>query len=361
MIDLKHYGFDSFFKKEFENFQRSGFEPGRISAENKQRYNIITEYGEIPGEITGRFLYNSDNLSSFPKTGDWAAVTYFQEENKCIIHNLLKRRSHFFRGQAGKETGVQVIAANIDFLFIVQSFNSDFSINRIERYIVMAEEGNCKPVIVINKNDLANNPENYLKEIRKRLRNIPLFSISCETGKGFNELKNFVSPGQTYALAGSSGVGKSSIINLLMNDNKLKTANIRSGDGKGKHTTTRRELLLLPGGGIVIDTPGMREFSLWESDMSASDIFSDINEIAAGCRYKDCSHIHEADCAVKIAVEQGIITKEQIENFIKLKKESEYLDSLIDKNIYLERKKKEKRLGRVIKQFYKGGNSKRNI
>ncbi len=189
MIDLKHYGFDSIFKKEFENFQRSGFEAGRISAENKERYNIITEYGEIPGEITGKFLYDADNLSSFPKTGDWAAVTYFQEENKCIIHNLLNRRSHFSRAQAGREKGAQIIAANIDFIFIVQSFNSDFSINRIERYIVMAEEGNCKPVIVINKNDLADNPEHLLEEIRKRIRNIPLFSLSCETGKGLKELR----------------------------------------------------------------------------------------------------------------------------------------------------------------------------
>jgi ribosome biogenesis GTPase len=361
LVNIEQYGFDSFFRKEFEIFRKTGFEPGRISAENKQRYNIITEYGESTGEITGKFLYDAANLSSFPKTGDWVAITYFQEENKCIIHNLLNRRSHFFRGKSGKETGAQVIAANIDFLFIVQSFNSDFSINRIERYIVMAEEGNCKPVIVINKNDLALNQENYLDKIRKRLRNIPLFSISCETCKGINELKSFISPGQTYALVGSSGVGKSSIINLLMNETKLKTADIRSGDDKGKHTTTRRELFLLPGGGIIIDTPGMREFSLWESDMTASDIFSDINDIAAGCRYKDCSHIHESGCAVKNAVSKGIISNEHLVNYFKLKKENEYLDSLIDKNIYLERKKKEKKLHREIKQFLKGRKSKGNL
>ncbi len=146
-----------------------------------------------------------------------------------------------------------------------------------------------------------------------------------------------------------------------MNDTKLKTAEIRSGDDKGKHTTTRRELLLLPGGGIIIDTPGMREFSLWNNDMTASDIFSDINEIAAGCRYKDCSHIHEADCEVKNAIEEGIITRQHLVNYFKLKKETEYLDSLIDKNIYLERKKKEKKFGREIKQFYKRGKSKGNL
>jgi ribosome biogenesis GTPase len=361
LTDLEQYGFDSFFREEFETFRRSGFEAGRISAENKQRYNLITEYGEITGEITGKYLYDADNLASFPKTGDWVVITCFKDENKCIIHNLLDRRSFFSRAQAGKETGAQIIAANIDYLFIVQSFNTDFSINRLERYIVMAEQGKCKPVILINKNDLASNPEDYLIGIRRRLSHLPLFSISCETGDGISELKRFILPGQTYALAGSSGVGKTSIINMLSNDAKLRTADIRTGDGKGKHTTTRRELFLLPGGGIIIDTPGMREFGLWESDISATDVFADINEIAAGCRYADCSHNHESGCAVKNAVENGTITKEKLENFHKLKKENEYLDSLIDNNIYLERKKKEKRLHREIKRYFKGGNSKGNL
>ena len=218
MVDIKQYGFDSFYKKEFEVFEGSEFIPARISAEHKQRYSVITSYGEVPGEITGKFLYDIVNPSDFPKTGDWVVVTYFEEDNKCIIHNLLNRRSHFSRGQAGKEAGLQVIAANIDYIFIVQSFNSDFSINRIERYMVMAQNGNCKPVIIINKNDLTENPEEYLDKIRKRLKDTPLFSISCETGNGFDELKDFLKPGKTYALAGSSGVGKSSIINILMNN-----------------------------------------------------------------------------------------------------------------------------------------------
>jgi ribosome biogenesis GTPase len=354
-------GFDSFYKKEFESFKGSGFEPGRISAEHKERYNVITRYGEIAGEVTGRLLYDTDDPSDFPKTGDWTAVTYFGEDNKCIIHNLLKRRSHFSRGQAGKETGVQVIAANIDYIFIVQSFNTDFSINRIERYIVMAEKGRCVPVIIINKNDLTDNPGEYLDRIKDRLEDIPLFSISCETGNGFNELKEFIEPGKTYALAGSSGVGKSSIINLLMNDAHQKTAGIRESDGRGRHTTTRRELFLLPGGGIMIDTPGMREFSIRNSDVESADIYSDIAGIAEGCRYKDCSHTHEAGCAVKEALANGIITAGHFENYLKLKKESDYIDSLIDKNVYLERKKKEKQLHRIIKRYYKDGNSKGNI
>lgn len=360
MIDIEQYGFDSFYRKEFETFKEMRFEPGRISAEHKERYTVITGYGEVTGEITGRFLYDTDDTSDFPKTGDWVAVTYFEEDNKCIIHSLLKRRSHFSRGQAGKETGVQVIAANIDYIFIVQSFNLDFSLNRIERYMVMAEEGNCTPVIIINKNDLTDDPEPYLESVKKRLKNIPLFSVSCETGNGFNELKEFIQPGKTYALAGSSGVGKSSIINLLMNDTLQKTAGIRESDGRGRHTTTRRELFLLPGGGIIIDTPGMREFSIRDSDIAGSDIYSDIAEIAEDCRFKDCTHTHESGCAVKDALEKGIISQGHLENYFKLKKESDYIDSLIDKNIYLERKKKEKQLHRIIKRYYKDGNSKGN-
>ncbi len=361
MINIEQYGFDSFYRKEFETYKEAGFEAGRISAEHKERYNVITRHGEIPGEITGRFLYDADDPSDFPKTGDWVAVTYFGEDNKCIIHNLLKRRSYFSRGQAGRETGVQVIAANIDYIFIVQSFNSDFSINRIERYMVMAEEGQCTPVVIINKNDLADNPGEYLDRIKKRIKDIPVFSISCETGNGFNELKEFIEQGKTYALAGSSGVGKSSIINLLLNGAVQKTAGIRAVDGRGRHTTTRRELFLLPGGGIMIDTPGMREFSIRDSDIAGSDIYSDIAEISAGCRFKDCSHTHEAGCAVKDALDKGIISQGHLDNYFKLKKESDYLDSLIDKNIYLERKKKEKELHRIIKRYYKDGNSKGNL
>ena len=361
MTNLEQYGFDSFFKKEFESFQRSGFEPGRVTAENKQRYNIITCHGEITGEVTGKFLYNADDLTSFPKTGDWVAVTHFQEENKCIIHNLLNRRSHFSRGQAGKEAGAQVIAANLDFLFIVQSFNHDFSINRIERYLVMAEEGNCSPAIIINKNDLMDNPQRNLDEIRKRSGDIPLFSTSCETGKGFKELKDFILPGKTYALAGSSGVGKSSIINFLMDETILRTSDIQSGSGKGKHTTTRRELFLLPEGGIIMDTPGMREFALWNNNTSEPDIFSDITGLAGGCRFKNCTHTSESGCAVISAVEKGVLSKEHLDNYFKLKKESEYLDSLIDRNLYLERKKKEKRLHREIRRYNRGRKSKGDL
>ncbi len=354
MINLELYGFDLFFKEEFEIFRSPGFEPGRVTAEDKQRYRVVTEHGEIPGEVTGRFLYDAEGSSSFPKTGDWVAVMYFEDEHKCIIHKVLNRRSHFSRGKPGKESGNQIIAANIDYVFIVQSFNADLSINRLERYIVMAEEGNCTPVIIMNKNDLAENPDDLLREVKKRLKDLQLFSISCGTGSGFDNLKTFIRQGKTYTLAGSSGVGKSSIINYLMNGNVQKVSDIRTSDDKGKHTTTRRELFLLPDGGIIIDTPGMREFSLAENSMDTLDVFGDISVFAEDCRYKDCTHVHEEGCAVKTAVDQGIISREHYANYLKLKKESEYYDSLIDKNIYLERKKKEKRLGRDIKRYFKG-------
>lgn len=353
MINLEQYGFDLFFKEEFQKFQSLGFEPGRISAEDKQRYRVITRFGEISAEITGRLLYNAEDPSNFPKTGDWVALMYFEDEHKGIIHNVLARRSHFSRGKPGKETGAQVIAANIDYVFIVQSFNADMSYNRMERYIVMAEEGKCVPVIIMNKNDLSDKPDDSFNEIKTRIRDLSVFSISCETGNGFGELINFIVPGKSYALAGSSGVGKSSIINFLLNNSLQKISDIRTDD-KGRHTTTRRELFLLPGGGIIIDNPGMREFSLLDSSIDSAAVFNDISEFSSGCRYKDCSHTHEAGCAVKSAVHSGKISEQHYANYLKLKKESEYYDSLIDKNIYLERKNKEKRLHREIKRYFKG-------
>jgi ribosome biogenesis GTPase len=354
LINLKQYGFDSYFEQEFRTFHQSGFEPGRIAAENKERYIIISKYGEIAGEVSGKFLFDAAASSEFPKTGDWVAVSFFREENKCIIHNILKRRSYFSRGKAGSGAGKQVIAANIDYLFIVQSFNSDFSVNRIERHILMAEEGNCKPVIIMNKNDLIDNEEKYLDEIKSRIIDIPIFSISCESKKGIDELSNFITENKTYALVGSSGVGKSTLINILMKSDIQKTAEVRITDGKGKHTTTRRELFLLPDGGILIDSPGMREFRLWKNEIDNGNLFSDIIELSVNCKYADCSHTHENHCAVKQAVKEGIIKQEHLSNYFKLKKESEYLDSLMDKNICLEKKRKEKILNKIIKRYNKG-------
>jgi len=354
LVDIKQYGFDPFFEKEFESFRNSEFEPGRVITENKERYIIASKYGEISGEVTGKFLYDTASSSSFPKTGDWVVISCFQQENKCIIHNVLKRRSHFSRGIAGSKPGIQVIAANIDYLLIVQSFNSDFSINRLERYILMAEEGNCKPVIIMNKSDLTNEEKNYSDKIKSRIKGIPFISISCETMKGIDDLSNFITKEKTYALVGSSGVGKSTIINKLMNHKVQKTAEVRLSDEKGKHTTTKRELFLLPNGGLVIDSPGMREFSLSKNEIDSTDLFSEITEFSVNCKFKDCTHSHENGCAVKQAVIDGIIKEEQLAHYFKLKKETDYLESLLDKNAYLEKKRKEKMFGKVVKLYHKG-------
>lgn len=217
----------------------------------------------------------------------------------------------------------------------------------------MAEEGNSKPVLIMNKNDLTGNEKEILNEIKDRIKDIPFFSISCENRKGIDELKNFLSEHKTYALVGSSGVGKSTIINTLMDSGIQKTADVRITDGKGRHTTTRRELFILAGGGMVIDSPGMREFKLWTNEIHSGDLFSDIAELSVNCKFKDCTHTHESSCAVKQAVEDGKIKQEQLDNYFKLRKETEYLDSLVDKNIYLEKKQKEKILHREIKRYYK--------
>ncbi len=353
MKSLNSLGWNSFFEKQFEQYKLSGFETGRIINEQKERYIVFTEYGEFQGEISGRLLYSTGSNSDFPKVGDWVAVSIFKEESKVIIHEVLERRNKFSRQAAGQKIDEQVLASNIDAVFIVQSLDQNFNIKRMERYISMIYEMKAEPVILLNKSDLIGNPQEKLEEVRKIFPGIISFSLSSFYNVGIEQVMEFIQPSSTYMLIGSSGVGKSTIINRLAGEDILRTNEVREKDSKGKHTTTSRQMIVLKNGGLLIDTPGMRGFKLWNAESGLEETFNEIENFAEDCHFSDCTHTSEIKCAVIDALKSGKISEERYESYLKLQKELRYLETKQNKFSYLESKKRMKIINKAAKNFFK--------
>ncbi|MEL4025088.1 ribosome small subunit-dependent GTPase A [Lysinibacillus endophyticus] len=292
---------------------------GRVSSQSKNNYKVITELGEISAQISGKFRYNVIDLSDYPAVGDFVLID--NSQGTAIIHHVLTRKSVFARKVAGSKTDTQIVATNIDTIFICMSLNNDFNLRRLERYLSIAWDSGAKPVIVLTKADLCNDKEEKLNEISLIAFGVDVLVTSSMSEDGFDSLKNYLSPGHTAAFLGSSGVGKSTLINRLLGQERLETSSIRNDD-KGRHTTTRRELFLLPALGVVIDTPGMRELGIISADLSKS--FADIDELATQCKFNDCAHKNEPKCAVQNAITTGELTVERLESYWKLKKETKY-------------------------------------
>lgn len=353
MFNNLNLGWNNFFQNQIDNNpEYSFFTPARVIVENKHRYIVLTENGEFEAEISGKLFFSIDDETKFPKVGDWVMI-YPYDNNKALIHNILNRKTTFSRKAAGHKINEQVIAANIDYLFIVQSCNSNFNIRRLERYLLMANAGKITPVVILSKIDLTDDVNFYKDKILEQFPNLKVILTSAVTNKGIDELKTFIQQNNTYAFVGSSGTGKSTLINTLVGYNLLETNDIRLKDDKGKHTTTRREIILMPNGGILIDTPGMREFHLWKTDSAFEDVFSEIEDLSDKCKFSDCKHINEKGCAILDALRKGIITQERYNSFIKLKKEEEYLDLKDEKDFILQKKDKAKKLSKLIKEDYK--------
>ncbi len=354
MEHLKFLGWNRFFEEKFSKYLNTEFLPARVIREDRQRYILSNQNGSFIGEVTGKLLYESSSISDLPKTGDWVVIQYFNDENKAIIHDILKRKSVFSRKSAGKKFDEQVIAVNIDILFIVQSLDENFNFRRIERYMTSSFQGDIKQVLIFNKTDIDEDFISKKTGIENNFPNLSFFFMSAKTGYGIDKLKDFIRDGMTCAFVGSSGVGKSSIINKLLGEDIIKTQEVKLSDSKGKHTTTRRELFLIPSGGLIIDTPGMREFQLWKSSDGTNSVFPEIEELSANCRFSNCTHTVEPGCAIIDALETGKLNIKRFESFKKLQKEEEYLRSKIDKDSLIERKAKEKKLHREIKKINKG-------
>ena len=315
------YGWDAGIELSAAELTAAGRDFARVAVEHKEEYLLLTASGERAAEVSGRFMFDAESPADFPKVGDWVAIADEPSWDRAIIHALLPRRTKLSRHVAGKKTEEQVLAANIDVIFLVQGLDFDFNLRRLERELVMVRRSGAEGVVLLNKADLRTDLETLLPEVRTAVPGIEFLAVSALTSAGLDALRGRLRPGKTHVFLGSSGVGKSTIINTLAGTDLLATAPVREDDSRGRHTTARRELLLLPGGALLIDTPGVREFQLWEADGAVDDVFSDIAALAPGCRYADCTHVLETGCAVRDAVEAGRLPAGRYESYLKLRKE----------------------------------------
>lgn len=325
-MDLQQYGFTDFFKQQITAQDRELFLiPARVSAVHKETYELLSEYGESKAKLKSSLFYQNSKYLTYPAVGDFVLIKH-NEQGDDLIYRILNRKSYFNRSNPGfgNYTGneaMQSIASNFDYVFLMESLNHDFNLRRMERYLSTAFESGATPVIILTKADLCENTKELLSEMQQISFGTKTFAISAKTGEGLEQLQEFLIPGTTLVLLGSSGIGKSSLVNALAGEEIMKVNEIRDEDDKGRHTTTHRELIYLPNDVMIIDTPGMRELSLTNVETGFANTFLDIEDLANQCKFKDCKHDKEPGCAVKQAIEEGTLAAERLRSYHKLQKE----------------------------------------
>lgn len=317
-MNIRDYGWDEYFENEFKKFEDGDVIPGRIIADYGQMVRVITEYGEIQ---VNRPAEKDENLIQIA-VGDWIVLKAGSQARSYHIQEVLPRKTKFSRAAAGIEVKEQIVAANVDIVFLIQSLNKDFNMRRLERYMITALESGAKPVVVLTKADCCDNVAEKMSAVHATVPGVDVHAISCLTGEGVSEIRKYLTPGKTIALLGSSGVGKSTLINYLAGEELIKTGEIRERDDKGRHTTTHRELFLLREGGLVMDTPGMRFLLPWDADTGMNALFGDIEELVTQCRFSNCRHINEPGCAVREALKNGTLDVKRWESWLKLQEEA---------------------------------------
>ena len=326
LIDL---GWNDFFKAHFESTETKDVLPARIAVQQKDRFIIFCEKGEFQSEVSGKFRHKALSKAEYPTVGDWVAITIKPDGDGAVIHSLFPRKSKFSRKAVlaggpkygdGK-TEEQVLSANIDTAFIVSGLDGEYNLRRLERYISVAWDSGTSPVVLLNKSDLCGDVDRIASEVESTVIGVPVHSVSAIIKESLEILKDYLGKGKTVSFLGSSGVGKSTIINSLLGYDRQKTNEVRESDRRGRHTTTYRELIVLPDGGILIDTPGMREIEIWGDQNGLSKAFDDIEELADQCRFNDCVHGNEPGCAVKKALDNGDLDADRYQNYLKLQKE----------------------------------------
>ncbi len=348
-MKLEDFGFSDKLRKLRVENKLSDFEIGRVIAEHKERYIVKTENGEYEAEITGNLRFSAKSRIDFPAVGDWVALTTYDMEFS-VIHKILPRLSIITRQAVGQFGEIQIIATNIDYAFLIQAVDRDFNINRLERYLTICYSSKVKPIIILTKTDLINEQKitEIINSIKQRIKDILVFAISNETRDGYEALKMAIEKGKTYCMLGSSGVGKSTLLNNLSGKTLMRTDSVSLSTNKGKHITSHRELIVLESGGILIDNPGMREVGIADTSGGFETTFDTIIRLSLNCKFKDCTHTKEIGCSVIEAVEKGEIDKKSYENYLKIEREKAHFESSIE-----ERRKKEKEFGKVMKNYKK--------
>jgi ribosome biogenesis GTPase len=345
---LETLGWNSFFARQFETYESAGMVPARVAARGRSTFLLYTAAGEIWGEIAGRLRLHAECGGDLPVCGDWAAVQPLHGEGKAVIHAVLDRKSRFSRKHAGDRTEEQIVAANIDTAFIVCGLDGDFNPRRIERYLLLACESGAVPVIVLNKSDLCDWVEERTGEAAALLPGVGVITTSALENRGIDALRNSFGPGETAVLLGSSGVGKSTLVNRLLGSERQRVQEVVPGRQRGRHTTTLRELIRVPGGGLIIDTPGMRELQIWAAEDGVSAVFRDVEDLALRCRFRDCRHGPEHGCALRKAVQDGELPPGRLESYLKLQREVEYLESRLEHSAgWIEKQRWRKTMGKT--------------
>lgn len=348
-MKLEDLGYNDRIKKLRTENNLNDFEIGRVTSEHRERYIVKTEEGEFEAEITGNMRFSASSREGFPAVGDWVALTTYGSDF-AVIHKIIPRLSTISRQAVGQFGEIQIIAANIDFALIVQAVDRDFSINRIERYLTICNSSKVTPVIILTKTDLINEQSKaeIIESIHKRLNDVQVFAISNETQDGYDALIRIIEKGKTFCMLGSSGVGKSTLLNNLSGRSIMKTGTISESTSKGRHVTSHRELIVLENGGILIDNPGMREVGIVDTADGLETTFDVVFSLAQSCKFKDCTHTNETGCSVIEAVEKGRLDKSLFENYQKMQRERLFFETSV-----AEKKKKDKIFGKILKDYKK--------
>jgi ribosome biogenesis GTPase len=349
-MKIEQLGFNKWFFDEIDPTKLIDHQIARVITVNKDSYTIDNGKGEVSAEITGKLLFSADPPLDYPATGDWVFAKYFDNDSFAIISEIVPRKSILKRKTSGKKIEFQLIATNIDTGLIVQSLDNNYNLRRLERYLVMIIQSNIQPVVLLSKSDLlpVGEIDKKVDEIHALYPDIRVLPFSNEDNTNLKHVKELLVPKKTYCLLGSSGVGKTTLINNLLDGMRLKTHSVREKDGKGRHITTRRQLIKLKNGAMIIDTPGMRELGNFAVDTGIYGTFDEITELSNQCRYNDCSHTQEQGCSILAALKDGIISQERYQSFIKLNKESAFYEMS-----YLEKKRKDKKFGKFVKSVLK--------
>lgn len=341
-MSLEGFGWCPFFSASFEAMGVAACEPGRVAAVHREMYAVWLADGEVTCELSGRLRYASDD---WPTVGDWVAV-----RGRALIDGLLPRRTSFVRKQPGSATAQQALAANVNVVFVVMGMDGDFSLRRLERYLVLVAHSGARAAVVLNKADLVADPASYEKQARAAVGGEPVFVVSALAGAGLDQIR--ANAGETAALIGSSGAGKSTILNWLLGEERQPTQAVRESDSKGRHTTSHRQLFVMPGGWLLMDLPGLREVQLWAGGGDLDSAFPDIDELAASCRFRDCRHESEPECAVTAAVTTGTLDPARLASYRQLGRELAHLERQVDQRAALEQKREHKAMHRAQRAMY---------